>query len=673
MTLDIFLSYNFDDEQFVRRTAYLLGRQPGLHVFCYSEERRGRNWVEFVSQKLEQAHAFVFFVGQSIGEIQDKEIETALVHHGQRFAHRVVAVCLPDGQIPSKLHMMGTFDAVIISGEITSPEEKAARGIADRLLHRWICVDGIPETYLFAHEKDIIRAYRRRHSTPDSTLEAGLLPGECPTEWPRVVKRAADTEIPDGIQNKIGYFRPEESHIVVDTRTVCSVESGWCERPAGSALLTFPEAGPRKTHRYPLLKRVEINIAILVSGGIAPGINAVIDGIVKRHELYQQEAKSYRPYAFKAKGLREGFRSLVDPTLRDGIPLSSDSIHRQAEVGGSLLATSRFEDLLKADIAQRNELLGRMVSRLDGIDILYVIGGDGSMKVAHAIWTKAQEVQSKLSVVGIPKTMDNDILWVWQSFGFLSAVERAREAVLNLHTEARSNPRLCILQLFGSDSGFVASHAGLASGLCDAVLIPEVQYTMAGLFAHVSEKLMQRYHAGIPHGLIIMAETAIPSDAEEYILDRSTGDADRLGVCLTEDEARQLKEFMGNGRRVKGQTPDSLRTGGLRIVSTVLQQMITKTMQPTDYWSTFRVFTSEPRHLIRSVSPSVSDVIFGERLGTLAVDNAMAGYTDFMVSQWVTEFVLVPLDLVVLGRKRVPSNGIFWKSVLASTGQPSEM
>jgi 6-phosphofructokinase len=92
-----------------------------------------------------------------------------------------------------------------------------------------------------------------------------------------------------------------------------------------------------------------------------------------------------------------------------------------------------------------------------------------------------------------------------------------------------------------------------------------------------------------------------------------------------------------------------------------------------EYWEQFRVFVNEPRHLIRAISPSVSDIIFGQRLGMLAVDNAMAGYTDFMVSQWQTEYVLVPLELVVLGRKRVPRNGIFWKSVLQNTSQPPKM
>ncbi|MBM4025285.1 MAG: hypothetical protein FJ280_07750 [Planctomycetes bacterium] len=127
-------------------------------------------------------------------------------------------------------------------------------------------------------------------------------------------------------------------------------------------------------------------------------------------------------------------------------------------------------------------------------------------------------------------------------------------------------------------------------------------------------------------------------------------------------------------RRVHGQTPDALRSGGLKVVSAVLQQDIRRKMTMyQDYWGQFRVFVNEPRHLIRAISPSVSDVIFGQRLGMLAVDNAMAGYTDFMVSQWLTEYVLVPLDLVVLGRKRVPENGIFWKGVLQNTGQPANM
>ena len=144
-------------------------------------------------------------------------------------------------------------------------------------------------------------------------------------------------------------------------------------------------------------------------------------------------------------------------------------------------------------------------------------------------------------------------------------------------------------------------------------------------------------------------------------------------------------------RRVHGQTQDELRTAGMKVVTGVLRAKIKgdKTLRGTgmrvrpvphpgqdpleSYWESFRVFQNEPRHMLRAIPPSVSDVVFGHRLGVLAVDNALAGYTDFMVSQWVTEYVLVPLELVVLGRKRVPQQGMFWKSVLANTGQPSDL
>ena len=157
------------------------------------------------------------------------------------------------------------------------------------------------------------------------------------------------------------------------------------------------------------------------------------------------------------------------------------------------------------------------------IDILYIIGGDGSMKAAHAIWTVAQEhaakpIGRKLSVVTIPKTMDNDVLWVWQAFGFLSAVEEARRVIEDLATEVHSNPRLCIVQLFGSDSGFVVSHAVHASVTkqCDVALIPEVDFSMKALARYLRDNMVRREEP-IPRGLVVMAETAIPNDALEFI------------------------------------------------------------------------------------------------------------------------------------------------------------
>jgi 6-phosphofructokinase 1 len=316
------------------------------------------------------------------------------------------------------------------------------------------------------------------------------------------------------------------------------------------------------------------------------------------------------------------------------------------------------------------------------------------MKAAHAIWSTAHANlhdsndlrERPLSVVAIPKTMDNDVLWVWQSFGFLSAVEKAREVIEQLHTEVTSNPRLCVLQLFGSDSGFVVSHAVLASGAdrCDAALIPEVDFSLKGLAAFIKKGMVERRPlreggARIPYGLIVMAETAIPVDALELIDIKDEDGNDVLGLTLAEkDVVRKYVRDRSEGKRIQGQTDDLLRNAGLKIVSRGLHHLIPQqgtppgsgrvALQPD--WKLFRVVTNEPRHLLRAIPPSCSDVIMGQRLGTLAVDNAMAGYTDFMISQWLTEYVLVPLKLVVLGRKRIPRSGIFWKSVAAKTEQP---
>jgi 6-phosphofructokinase 1 len=420
----------------------------------------------------------------------------------------------------------------------------------------------------------------------------------------------------------------------------------------------------------------------------------VIAGIVDRHNLYAHPTDPKRPaYPLAIHGYLNGFRSLAQQGVRhddicmrlDQEPLKS-KIKEDATRGGSLLGTSRLDALLSADDPEkREETFSTMIENLRGIDILYVIGGDGSMRVAHALQVahdRQRDHDSKnrneLTVVGIPKTMDNDVLWVWQSFGFLSAVEKAKEFITQLRTEAESNPRLCVMQLFGSDSGFVVSHAAVASGVVDLALIPEIPFSMAKVSEYITDKLKAMKespnHRRSPHGLVLMAETAIPTDVLKFVEEDEKLPNDKKILRLEREEREEIARYLANDRRVRGQTPDALRTGGLKIVSRVLQNEIKNLQEfPGDYWSDFRVFTNEPRHLLRSLEPSSSDIIFGHRLGCLAVDNAMAGFTDFMVSQWLTEFVLVPLPLVVLGRKRVPRDGIFWRSVLDSTGQPANL
>src|SRR5208283_2772399 len=158
--------------------------------------------------------------------------------------------------------------------------------------------------------------------------------------------------------------------------------------------------------------RAHLRVGILVSGGIAPGINAVIDGIVSRHNEYRKAAEkdpAWHKYVLTIKGYTEGFRSLLRPGAVEKI-LEPTEAKRQAELGGSMLATSRADELLDAIPERRAEKFNRMIQRLSGdeIEILYVIGGDGSLRAAHAISKLAEERGDMISVVGIPKTTDND-------------------------------------------------------------------------------------------------------------------------------------------------------------------------------------------------------------------------------------------------------------------------
>jgi len=621
-----------------------------------------------------------------------------------------------------------------------------AADLARSIAGRWIPYDGVPTEYIFHYEKDIIAQFASDIGHPD---EEALRKG-CPQKWPDVPRlegirhrtplRLFGNE--DGNpavplrQSEVGALRDPADRVLVDIRNMyhCRPESagGTGDKPCClvDKGLTFLEAGPREHLLFP--RHGALRIGIVVSGGIAPGINAVIAGLVERHILYwkrQLRAAGIGAIpAISICGYRDGFAGLISGRMHQ-VTLRSEGadqpqnnenlayVMQRANTGGSMFGTSRFNPLSdQRDLDQRRLALTTVLQRLsqDGIDILYVIGGDGSMKAAHALYSLNEELKHQtcggegrdVSIVGIPKTMDNDILWVWQSFGFMSAVEKATECLRLLHTEAISNPRLCVIQLFGSDSGFTVSHAALASLDCDAALIPEIPFTMDKLFEHIRDRLYGRLEADpmsqreSPFGMIVMAETAVPQDWFHYVrwseyLKRRSCDAkkflsgikdttlkgaireelnqpenERLTLDLAQDEVDALIAFADGGRRVYGETPDPLRTVGLRLVSQVLQHRIRQDMGDVNpYWESYRVFTSEPRHLLRSSRPSANDIISGQRFGILAVDNAMAGFTDFMISQWLTEYVLVPLSLVVVGRKRVPEGGIFWKSVLAKTGQ----
>lgn len=536
--------------------------------------------------------------------------------------------------------------------------------------------DGLPTALEVSYEKELINDY----ITSGGTLAADKIAIGYPDEWPDVSRRPVPETRWTWITNSLDHrtHRENDDAILVDAR-IREVDT----EALVAKQLRFPEAGPREK----ILYKHKLTVGILVSGGIAPGINAVISAIVNKHEEYMDACVlSNHPQNVTVRGYPEGFKALLNPE-DCSIKLTSSYIAEWVNRGGSLLTTARADELLTLDPIEREKLLHKMAKTLldRGVDILYIIGGEGSMRAAHALSTVYRQKfkDRSLSVIGVPKTMDNDILWVWQSFGFLSAVEKARENIIQLHAEVTSNPRVGVVQLFGTASGFVVSHAAFGSNVCQLALIPElVDFTMPDVCARISEVLLYKRARSLPPvALVVMAETALPGDWRKY--------QDKEFVGLTNDEKKALEIFELNRKRFIGQTPDHLRSACLKIVSRVLEQYIQKAMgegkghgefetlgfaldeqlPSDDYWKKFRVLTNEPKHIVRSMAPSVTDVAFGVRLGTMAVDMAMAGYSDCMVSQWLTEYVVVPLKLVVLGRKQVPLNGIFWRTVVSKTGQ----
>lgn len=384
---------------------------------------------------------------------------------------------------------------------------------------------------------------------------------------------------------------------------------------------SFVEAGPRELLFHDPL---EVRVGLLTSGGIAPGLNTVIEAIVDRHcEIHAMHA----PPSHKRSaviGFLDGFIGLTDNLAQ---PLHPGDVEGWCRFGGSKLGVGRTYPNLDRwmEVLQQNQ-----------IDILYVIGGNGSLTAAHDIAQLALKRKLNMSVAVIPKTMDNDVLWIWQSFGFVTAVEKATEIINILHTEAESNRRVCVIQLFGAKSGHVAANASLASGEVDAVLIPEEPFEPRLISKHVAQRVNDKKHA-----VVVMAEGA------QAIYRR----AGKWYIWAADTREQRDKNFW------------------------LLQKALTDGLKGRNL-TRYTVFGNQPQHTIRSVVANSHDQVYCRRLADMAVDSCLGGYTDFMISSWLTEYVIVPLvfpakgGLTQQGYKTFPIGGIFWRTVLRSTGQP---
>jgi 6-phosphofructokinase 1 len=462
-------------------------------------------------------------------------------------------------------------------------------------------------------------------------------------------------------EDEVGLYRGEDARRLVTANLDIIEKFG-----ANGGVPSFLEAGPRRLlYYYPPAVRA----AVVTAGGPAPGINAVVHSIVSRHWKTYGISNAARSLAYDLSraardcvhhldslapagvfGVYDGFYGLSrQPLEHHLLPLTPEVTERWLDSGGSELRAIRYPPGHERGPGSMSELAQACAKNLmdNWFDILYVIGGDGSMATAHEIAFEAP----RTTVVGVPKTMDNDVPWIWESFGFTTAVEQATQVINMMHSEAQSTRRVGIVELFGAESGFVVAMAVLASGHIDLALIPEeFRYlseddcvkALDRYIGHVVETLLRR---GSTHAVVVVAEGV------EKVLAGKGVSIDKGGPHRNCAEVSHRSGWFVEG------------------LEACMRERITDSAQARGGYVP-EVFNNRPKHSVRAISPSAFDRTYCTRLGSLAVDNALAGYTDFMISQWMTEWVLVPLGLVTRWRGRgVPLGGMLWKHVLASTGQ----
>jgi 6-phosphofructokinase 1 len=277
-----------------------------------------------------------------------------------------------------------------------------------------------------------------------------------------------------------------------------------------------------------------MRIAISTGGGDAPGLNAVIRAAVL----------SAINCGWDVLGVRRGFGGLLGED--DVVTLTRDSVKGIAHLGGTILGTTNRGNPFHyprvgpdggADELDRSDEVVANARRL-GVDALIVIGGDGSLRIAKELGDKG------MKIVGVPKTIDNDVNGTNATFGFDTAVNTALEAIDKLHTTAESHDRVLVLEVMGRDAGFIALHAGLA-GTADVILIPEIPYDIG----KVCEKVRSRDRAGRHFSIIVVSEGARPKDGEVTLIGESLpGQARRLGgVC--DSVAKEIQRLTGKEAR----------------------------------------------------------------------------------------------------------------------------
>jgi len=380
----------------------------------------------------------------------------------------------------------------------------------------------------------------------------------------------------------------------------------------GETPVSVENAGP---HIHLYFEPAQTKVAIVTCGGLCPGINNVIRSLVI--ELY------YRYKVTNVIGIQYGFEGFISSYNHSIIELTPDYVDAIHLFGGTILGSSRG-----------NQSVSKIVDRLSELEvnILFCIGGDGTLRGAHAIHEEIARRNLNIGIAGIPKTIDNDINMIDKSFGFETAYSIASSIIMDAHNEAKGVYNgIAILKLMGRNSGFIAAYAALSIPEANFVLIPEMDFNLPGFLAVLKKRIENRHHA-----LIVVAEGVGEQLFEGDILEKDTS-----GNIKNKDIGIYLKD---------------------RIAAEFKSDDIPVTIKYID-----------PSYIIRSAPANPNDSMFCGLLAQNAVHAAMAGKTDFVVGHWNHQFTLLPIPATVSKPKRVDMNDELWWNVLETTGQPGSM
>src|SRR6476620_157077 len=375
--------------------------------------------------------------------------------------------------------------------------------------------------------------------------------------------------------------------------------------------LQFELAGARSTLFF---DAKQTRAGIVTCGGLSPGLNNVIRSLfLELHYGYGVD---------EVLGFRGGYSGLdpkcgVEPVKI--APAFVDHIHQH---GGTVLGTSRGPvDVCRA--------VDNLITR--NVNILLTVGGDGTQRGANDLYQEARKRGYPLSVVGVPKTIDNDVGFVSRTFGFFSAVDEAKRVLDCAHTEALSAPGgIGVVKLMGRHAGFVTAGAVVASQDVNFALIPEVPFTLEGFLAALKKRMMNKSHA-----VIAVAEGA---------------GQDRLGADAADRDASGNVKLKDIGPYLCGKISTYFKNECIPVV--------------------IRYF--DPSYQIRSRPANSEDALLCDLFARHAVHAAMAGKTGVVIGFIHERFVHVPIELLATHTKRLDPNSGWWRSVLATTGQPAE-